>query len=126
MSNSTRRVFAVMVLCAFFVSNPASATPPDRPIDIEIAQDQNVRLLTPDGDSFYVPVNVVVNVPVKGISLNTEVYSTDTIVPSVIAVQKIDPGIDGQAATKQAQIATAKIPVMREQGVYKELKTALQ
>lgn len=93
---------------------PASATPPTRPIDIEPVSEKGVEALRADGGVFSLPLRISALSADGGVVITTIILTTDPLRP-----REVGRSQERADVSQKGGGLVARVPVMREPGVYK-------
>lgn len=124
----TRSIFSVsahsllaLLVGGWLFASAVHATPPERPVDIELVSAESLADLRAEGDRFAVGVSFAVNAKRDEVHLFTQVFTTDGVVPETAAEERTPiraPQMqqDDQRTTGRVD---AEIPVLRDPGVFR-------
>ncbi len=110
--NLTAAVVAIVVCLA--AAPLAHATPPTRPIDIEPASEKEIQVLKSDGGAFIVSLRINAEKTDRGVVITTIVLTTDPLRP-----REVGKSQERAEVSQKSGSLVARVPVMREAGVYK-------
>ncbi len=93
--------------------SPVSATPPDRPVAIQLVAEDELPRMKGTEQAFNVVVKVRAQPDIKGVRIYTEVMRTEALVPRVIAKEEQRYKLD---TVEQLEV---RVPRVKEKGIHK-------
>lgn len=114
MSTHPLRLTTICVL-VFLALYPRAvvATPPDRPVSIQIVAEQELPHIKATDESFRLSLKVRTQPDIKGVRIYTEVMRTDALVPRVIAKE------EARHEKETTGHLEVRIPLVKERGIHK-------